>query len=451
MKNSVLTKLILATLLSGVALTPATIRAQQLVPGQQSALYYKIGGGEPLSRAANPGSSTFRLGLGGSARLNYSCGKFDADISIANLMNQFSTLGTTVTGAVRAGIASLPMYIFQRAAPGLYELFQTYRKKAEVEFGAALKTCEDMEAVIRQGGDPYEDWIKMAKGENWKTEVNTNRDGVTAKANVERNAGKDGVTWIGGTKKGGFAQPPIEVVRDIVQAGYNVTMNQAPAASPTAVFPSAGPGATKLTQAFSSPATAADWAVAVIGDKLIATCDEVGCPAKGGSPGTGLLPKFEAEKPIAQTQLLRVVTATVPDRADLEAASAPGVMMTRELTDAIRDMRPLERDIALGRLSMEVAQARTIDRALLIRNTFLTGSGVPEATYEVAQKEVRAKVDEINRYIDDLLFETRVRREVVSNTATALIDSYRANRAASMSTGTKARVDPNPLIDGRVK
>lgn len=450
MKNAC-TKLIVTTLLLGVVLTPATISAQQVVPGQQSALYYKIGGGEPLSRAANPSSTPLRIGLGGSARLNYSCGKFDAEISIANLMNTFSTLGTQITGAVRAGIASLPMYIFQRAAPGLYELFQTYRRKAEVEFGAALKTCEEMEAVIRNGGDPYEDWIKMAKGENWKTEVNTNRDGVVAKANVERNAGRDGVTWIGGTKKGGFSQGPIEVVRDIVVAGYNVTMNQAPAASPTAVFPSTGPGATRLTQAFLSPSTAADWAVAVMGDKLIATCDEVGCPAKGSSPGTGLLPKFEAEKPLAQTQLLKVVSANVPERADLEAASAPGVAMTRELVDAIREMRPLERDIALGRLSMEVAQARIIDRALLIRNTFLTGAGVPEATYDAAQKEVRAKVDEINRYIDDLLFETRVRREVVSNTASALIDSHRANRAASMSTGTKGRVDPNPLLDGRVK
>jgi integrating conjugative element protein (TIGR03755 family) len=343
------------------------------------------------------------------------------------------------------------MYIFQRASPGLYELFQTYRKKAEVEFGAALKTCEDMEAVMRRGGDPYEDWIKMAKGENWKTENNTSRDAVTSKTTVERNAGKDGVTWIGGIKKGGFAQGPIEVVHDIVQAGYNVTMNQAPGASPTTVFPSTGPGATRLTQAFASPATAADWAVAVIGDKLIATCDEVGCPAKGSSPGTGLLPKFEAEKPTAQAQLQRVVTAAVPDRADLDAASAPGVVITRELVDAIRDMRPVERDVAVARLSMEVAQARTIDRALLIRNTFLTGAGVPEATYESAQKEVREKVDQINRYIDDLLFETRVRREVVSNTATALIDSYRGTKAASTNTGTKPRVDQNPLSDGRVQ
>jgi integrating conjugative element protein (TIGR03755 family) len=308
-----------------------------------------------------------------------------------------------------------------------------------------------MEAVIRQGGDPYEDWIKMAKGENWKTEVNTNKDGVVAKANVEKNAGRDGVTWIGGVKKGGFAQGPIEVVRDIVQAGYLVTMNQSPASSPTTVFPSTGAGATKLTQAFASPATAADWAVAVIGDKLIATCDEVGCPAKGGSPGTGLLPKFEAEKPIAQTQLLKAVNTTVPERADLDAASAPGVMMTRELVDALRDMRPLERDVALGRLSMEVAQARTIDRALLIRNTFLTGSGVPEATYDAAQKEVRAKVDEINRYIDDLLFETRVRREVVSNTAGALIEAYRVKKLESVATEPEGRLDKRQLIDGRVK
>lgn len=426
--------------------------SQNLLPGERSTVYYKIGGGEPLSHAANPGSLSQKLGLGGVARLNYSCGKFDSELGIAHLMNNFAATGTAVTNAVKAGIAALPMYVFQRAAPGLYELFQTYRKRAEAELAAALKSCEEMEAVIREGSDPYEDWIKMAKGEGWKVQVNTNGDVVDAKVKVEKNAGKEGVTWVGGIKKGGFAQAPVEIIRDLVQAGYNATMNLPPNSSPTKVFPTTGAGATKLTQAFASPKLAGDWAVDVMGDRVIATCDEVGCPAKAARPGMGLLPKFEAERPSAETQLSAILSGnSVPNRADLEAASAPGVAITRELVEALRDLRPLEREIARGRLAMEVAQARVIDKALLVRNVLLTGSGIPEGTYEAAQKDVRSKVEELNRYIDDLLFETRVRREVVSTTANVVIETYRASNAQSSSSAAQGRVDKDSLDSGRVK
>lgn len=446
-------RILAATLVSSCMLSaPPTVQAEQLLPGERSTLYYKIGGGEPLSRAANPSVTAFRIGLGGVARLNYSCARFDGELAIANLMNTFKGFGTAVAGSVKAGIAALPMYVFQRAAPGLYELFQTYRKKGEVELAAALKSCEDMEAVILQGGDPYQDWIKLAKGEGWKVEVNTNGDVVDAKSKVERAAGKNGVTWIGGVKRGGFAQAPIEVIRDLVQAGYNTTMNLPPAANPTAVFPNNGPSATKLTAAFTTPKLAADWAVAVVGDKVIATCDEVGCPAKAGQPGTGLLPKFEAERPAAQAQLDAALNATnAPNQTDLDRASAPGVALTRELVDALRQMRPLERDVAKSRLAMEIAQARVIDKALLVRNLLLTGSGVPEATYDTAQKEVRAKVEEINRYIDDLLFETRVRRELVSTTANVVLDGYRTTRPRSDDATAQGRGDKDAIDQGRIK
>jgi len=422
--------------------------AQAVVPGDKSVLYYKIGGGEPISRPANPAATTLRIGLGGSARLNYSCGRFDAGVTIENLMNGFASLGTTVTAAVRSGIAALPLYVLQRASPGLYELFQTYQKKAEAEWNIALKTCEEMEAQIKQGGDPYAEWLSMAKGENWKDVSVSTRDAVTAKQRVESDGGANGLTWIGGTKKGGRNQPAIEVIRDVTQAGYNVTMNRPPAASPTTVFPPT----TKLATAFPSPKLAADWLVSVIGDKQISLCDEVGCQAKASTPGNGLLPKYETERPAAETQLQTVVAGTTaPAYADLEKASAPGVAITRELVDALRSLRPAERQLAVTRLSMEVAQARVVDKALMVRNVLLTGGGVPEAGWEPAQKEVRERVDQLNRHMDDLLFETRVRREVVSSTAKDLIEAFRAERATSAATRQQERTDPRPLEDGRVQ
>ena len=59
--------------IAGVTCTLAgTAAGQAVVPGDQSLLYYKIGGGEPVSRPANPAATPLRIGLGGSARLNYS-------------------------------------------------------------------------------------------------------------------------------------------------------------------------------------------------------------------------------------------------------------------------------------------------------------------------------------------------------------------------------------------
>jgi len=50
-----------------------------------------------------------------------------------------------------------------------------------------------------------------------------------------------------------------------------------------------------------------------------------------------------------------------------------------------------------------------------------------------------------------LMFESRVRKEMVSNTASALLDAYRSTRTQSTANGTQSLVDPKPLTDGRVK
>ncbi len=119
-----------------------------------SSLYYRMGGGSPGGAAAYRGQLANTLGIQGNLRLNYSCGKFDIGLSWSNLMNGFSSLGTQVSNAVKAGIASLPLYVLQRAQPGLYQLFQNYSLKADTMIGAALKTCEEMEPSSARGRIP---------------------------------------------------------------------------------------------------------------------------------------------------------------------------------------------------------------------------------------------------------------------------------------------------------
>ncbi len=146
-----------------------------------------------------------------------------------------------------------------------------------------------------------------------------------------------------------------------------------------------------------------------------------------------------------------LLTSGVPNYAALANASAPGVSLTRELVDALKEMPPIDQALASGRLVREVAMARTIDRALTVRNLLLTGMTLPETQIPVAQTEARKKIEELNRHIDDLMFESRVRKEIVSNTAEAVLDSYRSTRSLSTAAGAQSTLDPKPLANGRVK
>jgi hypothetical protein len=135
-------------------------------PVSSSSLYYRLGGGSPVGQAPHRGALSLQLTSG--VRANYSCGKFDIGASWSQLMNQIQNLGATVTGAVQAGIAALPLYIFQRAQPGLYQLFQNFSQKADLLISASLKTCEEMESQIKAGKDPYEEYVALAKGDAGK-------------------------------------------------------------------------------------------------------------------------------------------------------------------------------------------------------------------------------------------------------------------------------------------
>ena len=216
-------------LLAAVALASLvalTWSAPAQAQSSRGALYYQLGGNSPGGNANYKSQIPLQLSLAANLRLNYSCGKFDIGLSWETLMNDIEQFGDKVTNAVKAGIAALPMYIFQRAQPGLYQLFQTYSAKADAMIAAALKTCEEMEAQIKAGGNPYEDWENIAKVESWKFRASLNGDVVEAKKEINKNeeANKNGVSWIFGERAGGVGTQPLRPVRDLSIAGYNLSL-----------------------------------------------------------------------------------------------------------------------------------------------------------------------------------------------------------------------------------
>ena len=416
-------------------------------PTEDGLWYYEIGGAQPVSAPANP--SVVSLRLGGSAKLGlgYSCGKFDPVRAVSHTLNDIGSgveaMTNAMTSAATAALAALPALILQRANPGLYDLFQNALLKAEETMQLATKSCEQMEAEIARGKDPYADLITLSKGNDWKMQMGIGgNDAVTAKSTVETANGDNGVPWIGG-QAGGAGQPVLRFTGDIVQAGYNIQLNRPITESAAPAVP------TPLSEIWPNPTAARDWVVDVVGENIVTTCDTC---RKDTIPGTGLLPKLHGESAAVTIELQRLVNgATPPTLENLDRITAPGVAVTRQVIEAIRDMPATEQGVVIGRLVAEISQARTVEKALYARRLLLSGRQVPEVyATEVAREHADVAIAELDREIETLLFETRVRREIVSDTVAVLLQRDAARRQASLSIPEAPPLDPRPLRDGRV-
>ncbi len=441
-------RLFSASVLALVLVYPAAQAAQG--PTGDGLWYYEIGGAEPVSPPANP--SVVSVTLGGSAQLGlgYSCGKFDPVAAVTNTLNDIKSgadnMVNAMTAAASSALAALPALILQRANPGLYDLFQNALLKAEQTVQLATKSCEQMESEIAAGRNPYADLITLSKGNDWKLQMGLGgNDAVTAKKSVETANGDNGVPWIGG-QAGGAGQPVLKFTGDIVQAGYNINMNRA--VTETAPVPAAS--ATRLSEIWPSPVQARRWVVDVVGENIVTTCDTC---RKDSIPGTGLLPKLHQESAAVTVDLQSLVSgATPPTLANLAAVTAPGIAITRQVIEAIREMPASEEGLILGRLVGEISAARTVEKALYARRLLLSGRQVPEVyATEVAREHADASIAELDKDIDSLLFETRVRREVVSDTVAVLLRRAAARRQASLGVPEVPAVDPRPLDHGRVQ
>lgn len=423
-------------------------------PVSSSSLYYRMGGGSPISSAPHRGALSLQLGAG--ARANYSCGKFDIGLSWSELMNSIQNLGATVTGAVQAGIAALPLYFLQRAQPGLYQLFTNFSQKADLLVASSLKTCEEMESIIKNGQDPYEDYIALAKGDMWKVKASANGSVVQAKVDINKNeeAQRAGLPWVFGKRAGGSGTEPIQPIRDLAVAGYNVTVNKGANSLSTANYGSSSLASTRLVQAFKTPEELAKWNTEVLGDQKIYMCSQGSdCPSPTvTSTATGLAPKYEQELDAVMPVMRTLASGSgVMAQSELAKVSAPGMAISPQLMDAVRKLPGDMRSVAVNRLSQEIAIYKTIDKALIARNALISGLSLPETTsIKPVQADVQTKIDRLSQYINDMMFEFRIRKEMTGDTALAIMNNQLAAGNASNAVMGGARADTAPLIDGRV-
>jgi len=422
--------------------------ADPVGPTEDSLWYYEIGGAEPVSLPANATVTSMTLGGSVELGLGYSCAAFDPVLAVTNSLNDIKTgaddMLDAMTAAATSAIAALPALILQRANPGLYDLFQNALLKAEETMQLATKSCETMEAEIAAGKNPYADLITLSKGNDWKVQMGIgSNDAVTAKEAVESANGENGIPWIDGPA-GGAGQPEIHLTGDIIEAGYNINLNRDIGSAEPATEGS------RLATIWPEPEAARAWAVEVLGEQVVTTCERC---AKDSTPGTGLLPKLDAERTAVTEDLQDLVGATLPlTLENLARISAPGIAITRQVIEAIGTMPKAEQPLIAGRLVAEISTARTVEKALFARRLLLSGRQVPEVyATTVAREHAESTIQELDQEIDNLLFETRVRREVVSNTVVTLLERAAARRQASLNIPSVPTIDPKPLKGSRVE
>lgn len=452
--QSLILKLTAGVLLGLVSVSTVN---SETAPARDSAWYYQIGGAKAVSAAANPGVRSLKLGGNLDLSHIYSCGNFDPITGLTNILGnakgQVMSAYAGLISAATSAIAALPAYILQRAAPGLYDLYQNAIIRGEAALETANASCEQMEAEVRNGQNPYERFIKVAKGFDWKVQMGNGSAGSatsdvkTAKETVEANNGSHGIPWVGGHYAGGTAQAPVLAITDTVKAGYNIELGRAVDDTGAALT---GAGATPLGKVWKTPREAQDYALFVLGDVEMTTSKD---QQRKATPGHGILPKIDTDKTPILAALRTLVNGNqVPDTAELEKVSTPGIAMTREVIDAIRALPTVqEQESAMQKLADEAATGINLEKALFLRRLLQSGRMEPNIYASGLSPDIEMAVTHITQAIDNVLYETRIRREMFAQTATVLLGSGQARNQTTAATPTAAPNDVKRIENGNVK
>ena len=415
-------------------------------PSEDSLFYYKIGGGRDIAIPPSLNITTIDFSLLGQASA-LSCSGFDSMVaiesSLENLKDGVDNAINAIELAASAAIVNLPGYILQKANPGLYDLFQNALLRANEAFSIATKSCERIQYEIANNTNPYHEWISVSWGDSWQRSVGVGGANIHDAVEDAEDAPDDGIEWIGGIRRGGVGQPPIRVLSDVARAGLNILSERPPQAS------SDLPDSAPLAQHFSGPNAVDEWVNNVLGDVEVGLCDSCN---KGARSGKGLIPYIEQmTEDIVELLVALVTDATQPTRVNLEEVEAPGIAVTFQVILAIRNQSPDEIPIVINKLSQEIAEARVMEEAMIVRRLLLAGRKEGHVSANrIAQREVAQALEELESEISNVIFEKDARDKFVTSTVVELLLRDNAIRQSSVNTPASVPNDSNPLKDGGV-
>ena len=416
-------------------------------PSEDSLFYYKIGGGRDIAIPPSLSITTIDLSLNAQASA-LSCSGFDPMVAIEssldNLKDGVDNAINAIELAATAAIANLPGYILQKANPGLYDLFQNALLRANESFSVATKSCERIQYEISNNTNPFDEWITMSWGDSWKRSVGVGGANIHDAVDDAERAPDEGIQWVGGLRRGGVDQPHIRVLSDVATAGLNILSERSPEVRD--VLPDSAP----LHKHFASPDDVDRWVADILGEVEVGLCE--GCN-KGARPGKGLIPYIEqTTEDVVQLLVDLASGATDPTRNNLEQVEAPGIAITLQVIDALRNQAADEQSIVINKLSQDIAEARVMEEAMIIRRLLLAGrKEAYVAANTPAQREVSKALDELEGEISNVIFERDARNKFVASTVVELLLRDSAVRQSSVNTPAVLPHDPRPLKNGGVE
>ncbi|HCI8486965.1 TPA: integrating conjugative element protein [Klebsiella pneumoniae] len=397
--------------------------SRQVQGGINDDLYYAIGGGTVVSNPPS-GNRLNKIGMGVGWNADLMCGNFDVKTTVKNQLNGLTSgfkdmMGDVISSATGA-VASLPAMVIQRANPGLYELLTNGTLQANAYFDKAQLNCQAMSKKLADHtlSGP---WVQAAVGEEYQNALSGTSDAVKADQQLSKSTGTEGVSWVGGKKRGGKGQAAIRPTHDIARAGYNILNKQA-ADSSASISESACNGA--LCRKYKNGDEAAQVVASVLGDRSIRTCKSGNECASGGlenepgttTPGTGFTPMLDETTQKNYEVLVELVNGSLPvNAANLAKLKTGGLTVTRGVVQALKD--DPDNTALVQRLASELAMADTVATAFGMRRMLTAGQSEPHvAEQQEALTEAERRLEFLDWEIVALKNEMELRKQISNNT-----------------------------------
>lgn len=447
MKNKIKVILLATTIcISNVAIS------EEVYPPGDSMFYYKMGGGRVFKAVPRWDVTTINLSLRASMT-GLTCGDFDPKVTVSNTLNAvkdgLEDMYSQMEMAASAAIANLPGYILSKVNPNLYDLFMNGIAQAQAKFSLATKSCEMIEAEIRAGDDPFEEFATFSAGDTWKAGVGIDGVDITDVQEQAKEAKENGVNHPCHGRAGGRDQEQFLIVGDTAQLGYNRLLERDRCSS-AAVATVPGVANVPMVNKFPSPGDIRAWANVVVGE-LDMDIDELGTPSS--TPGAGIMPFINQRKNDVYNDIIDLYNGADPlNIANLSQVSAPGVVVTAQVIESLRVLSPQEASIFIDRISDEIAIADTVDSTLLVRRALSTG--VKETDF-YTNKAIRNKIEESIGELDDevnnIMREHSVRKQLMGESIPLLLNLSKAKQEVSLRGAENLKPRTGTLKDGRIE
>ncbi|MCX7123321.1 MAG: hypothetical protein NTV32_06635 [Gammaproteobacteria bacterium] len=247
-------------------------------------------------------------------------------------------------------------------------------------------------------------------------------------------------------------QVPIEVIYDVVVAGYNIDVDTSRALDDQ----DPAPANSSLAKYWATPDAAGKWANLVLGNISISSqktqpgnqCG-VGLATLLYSCPTAATNNLTCPNNIAQNIGNIVQNEPVPQAADLAAISSYGLNVTPDVIDTIRNMPAEEQNITISKMAQDVAFQNLIDESLLLRQLLIAGMETQQVqNNQAAINTINQVLTNLQNDISNLKYEYDIRSEVTSNTLQKILEVQNGQQAGALVNQDKAQAPE--MVNGAV-